>query len=205
MAAEMGYTHEQIAREVGRKRGYVENRIRVARAPEDVQNLVQAKPDSIRAVATLIKVKDPVERAEIISLMLAGKLTVEDLAGYIASRAHHVHAGTDKHKNGAEGHPSEPGTALAALDAEARAAAHHPLADGHTGPSEGKAASRPNSHDERSVTRIGSAKLAAVLRYLNTYRDQSDGRRAVSEQERASLANIKALVDELHERYVSEV
>jgi ParB/RepB/Spo0J family partition protein len=209
MAGEMGYTHEQIAREVGRKRGYVENRIRVARAPEDVQNLVQAKPDSIRAVATLIKVKDPAERAEIISLMLAGKLTVEDLAGYIASRAHHSHSGIDKNKNGVDGHPSGPGTALAALDAEARAAAHHPLADGHTGPPDGKAAaqaaSRPNSHDERSVTRIGSAKLAAVLRYLNTYRDQSDGRRAVSEQERASLANIKALVDELHERYVSEV
>jgi ParB/RepB/Spo0J family partition protein len=209
MAGEMGYTHEQIAREVGRKRGYVENRIRVARAPGDVQDLVQAKPDSIRAVATLIKVKDPAERAEIISLMLAGKLTVEDLAGYIASRAHHhAHASTDKSKNGGEGHHTGPGTALAALDAEARAAAHHPLADAPAGQPDGKAAAlaapRPTAHDERSATRIGSAKLAAVLRYLNTYRDQSSGRQTVSEQERASLANIKALADELYERYVSE-
>ena len=55
MNDEMGYTHEQIAREVGRKRGYIENRIRVARAPGDIQALIQAKPDSIRAVASLIK------------------------------------------------------------------------------------------------------------------------------------------------------
>ena len=82
MSDEMGYTHEQIAREVGRKRGYIENRIRVARSPKDVQELIQAKPDSIRAVATLIKVKDPAERAEIINMMLAGTLTVEDLPGY---------------------------------------------------------------------------------------------------------------------------
>ena len=86
MADEMGYTHEQIAREVGRKRGYIENRIRVARSPKDVQELIQAKPDSIRAVATLIKVKDPAERAEIIKHMLAGTLTVEDLPGFIAAR-----------------------------------------------------------------------------------------------------------------------
>src|SRR5687768_15976328 len=55
MAEEMGYTHEQIAREIGRKRGYVENRIRVGRAPSDMQALVAAKPDSLRAVANLIK------------------------------------------------------------------------------------------------------------------------------------------------------
>ncbi|MEO5951969.1 MAG: ParB/RepB/Spo0J family partition protein, partial [Chloroflexia bacterium] len=88
MSDEMGFTHEQIAREVGRKRGYIENRIRVARAPQDVQDLIQAKPDSIRAVATLIKVKDAQERAEIIELMLAGRLTVEDLAGWIAAKHH---------------------------------------------------------------------------------------------------------------------
>src|SRR4051812_39864832 len=84
MSEEMGYTHEQIAREIGKKRGYVENRIRVARAPRDVQALILAKPDSLRAVANLIKVKDEADRAEIIQGMLAGVLTVEDLPGYIA-------------------------------------------------------------------------------------------------------------------------
>jgi ParB family chromosome partitioning protein len=86
MSQEMGYTHEQIAREIGKKRGYVENRIRVARAPKDVQALVQAKPDSIRAVANLIKLKDEQDRAEIIDGMLSGELTVEDLPALVLEK-----------------------------------------------------------------------------------------------------------------------
>ncbi|MEO8289172.1 MAG: ParB/RepB/Spo0J family partition protein [Chloroflexota bacterium] len=195
MSDEMGYTHEQIAREVGRKRGYIENRIRVARAPGDVQKLIQAKPDSIRAVATLIKVKDSGERAEIIELMLAGTLTVEDLPGYIAAKS--AHKGQQS---------AASGSALAALDTEAWAA-HHPLSDGHhDGNGEGKAGALAAHHakagsEDRSAIRIGNAKLAAVLRYLNTYRDGSLGRQAISEQEQASLANIKLLVDELNTRF----
>jgi hypothetical protein len=82
----LGYKHEQIAREVGKNRGYIENRIRVARAPQDVQNLVLAKPDSLRAVATLIKIKDPGQRAELIAQLLRGSLTVDDLPGYIEAQ-----------------------------------------------------------------------------------------------------------------------
>lgn len=193
MSDEMGYTHEQIAREVGRKRGYIENRIRVARAPKDVQDLIQAKPDSIRAVATLIKVKDAGERDEIINLMLAAKLTVEDLPGFIQSKTSHQSA-----------------TSYTALDAEARTAAHHSITEANSSSnSTGKAEALAASHaktahsniDERSALRIGNAKLAAVLRYLHTYREHSTGRRSISEQEQASLANIKALVDELCERF----
>ena len=217
MSDEMGFTHEQIAREVGRKRGYIENRIRVARAPQDVQDLIQAKPDSIRAVATLIKVKDPQERAEIIRLMLAGRLTVEDLQGWIAA----------KHSTRSE---QAPDTNTTNKEASSPAVIGHSSIEdnvppGAAGPKQnhrtrdgaaqqGKATSEEAlavprkggslDQDERSAIRIGSAKLAAVLRYLNTYRDHSTGRRAVSEGERASLAHIKMLVDELHEKYVAE-
>src|SRR4051812_9356354 len=86
MSDEMGYTQEQIAREIGRERGYVVNRLRVARAPRDIQALVQAKPDSLRMVANLIKVKSEEDRADIIAHILSGELTVEDLPGYIQSK-----------------------------------------------------------------------------------------------------------------------
>jgi ParB family chromosome partitioning protein len=217
MADEMGFTHEQIAREVGRKRGYIENRIRVARAPQDVQDLIQAKPDSIRAVATLIKVKDAQERAEIIELMLAGRLTVEDLAGWIAAK--HPPRGEFTNSN-RQNDQSE--TDSADQDATSLVAAANSLKvddvpldhgtkksgagqRGKSTPEEALVAPRKGGgidHDERSAIRMGSAKLAAVLRYINTYRDYSTGRRVVSEGERASLAHIKSLVDELHERYV---
>jgi ParB/RepB/Spo0J family partition protein len=202
MSDEMGYTHEQIAREIGKKRGYIENRIRVARSPRDVQELIQTKPDSIRAVANLIKVKDANERAEIIKLMLAGTITVEDLPGYVATKS-----------VASNGHPGsqsmQTATALAALDAEARAAAHHPIRDPHdshddNGQAEALAAPHARAghdHKDRSAVRIGNAKLAAVLRYLNTYRDGFALRQSVSEQEQASLANIKAVVDELYARF----
>ena len=185
MSDEMGYTHEQIAREVGKKRGYIENRICVARSPSDVQALVQAKPDSIRAVATLIKVEDPAERAEIISMMLLGILTVEDLPGYVASRSP---AKSDKSvmPNGRRA----PQSVIPEGMAEAFAYQH-------------AKAARDNIHNQnnRNAVRIGNAKLAAVLRYLNTYRDGSALRQSVSEQEQASLANIKAIVDELFARF----
>ncbi len=89
MTEEMGYTHEQIAREIGKNRGYVENRLRVARAPEDIQMLVRAKPDSLRAVSTLIKVRDTARRAEIIDQLLNNQLTADDLPGYISYRLQH--------------------------------------------------------------------------------------------------------------------
>lgn len=217
MADEMGFTHEQIAREVGRKRGYIENRIRVARAPQDVQNLIQAKPDSIRAVATLIKVKDAQERAEIIRLMLAGRLTVEDLPGWIASKQAAKGEQASSSLAASSDTANEDAMLLAATGQSTIAdgvpqSNHGTKANGERAGQPGKAASDETlavsrkggalDQDERSAIRIGSAKLAAVLRYLNTYRDHSTGRRAVSESERASLAHIKSLVDDLNERYV---
>ncbi|HST03635.1 MAG TPA: ParB/RepB/Spo0J family partition protein [Chloroflexia bacterium] len=83
MSAEMGFTLEQIAREVGKKLGYVYNRVRAARAPADIQALIEAKPDSLRAVANLIKVADADDRADMIRQLLAGEITTDDLPTYI--------------------------------------------------------------------------------------------------------------------------
>ena len=114
MAGELGYTHEQIAREIGKNRGYVENRIRVARAPADIQALVLAKPDSLRAVATLVKVRDPARRAEIIRQMQQGSLTADDLPGYIGAQDPAADPA------GRRDHPS-PGNGAAAPDDQTQA------------------------------------------------------------------------------------
>jgi ParB/RepB/Spo0J family partition protein len=83
MSEEMGYTYQQIAKEVGKTVSYVRNRLGVARAPEDVQNLVQRKPDTLRAVIYLNKVEDARARTEIIEQILGGSLTTDDLPAYI--------------------------------------------------------------------------------------------------------------------------
>jgi ParB family chromosome partitioning protein len=84
MSDEMGFTLEQISREVGKKPGYVYNRVRAARAPADIQALVEAKPDSLRAVANLIKVANADDRADMIRQLLAGEITTDDLPTYIS-------------------------------------------------------------------------------------------------------------------------
>ena len=83
MNEQMKFTLEQIGREVGKKLGYIYNRVRVAKAPPDIQELVEAKPDSLRAVANLIKVEREADRAVIIRQLLAGALTTDDLPVYI--------------------------------------------------------------------------------------------------------------------------
>lgn len=85
MSEEMSYTYQQIAKEVGKTVSYVRNRLGVARAPEDVQNLVQKKPDTLRAVIYLSKVEDAGARTEIIEQILGGSLTTDDLPAYIES------------------------------------------------------------------------------------------------------------------------
>jgi ParB family chromosome partitioning protein len=189
MSEEMSFTHEQIAREVGKKRGYIENRLRLARAPRDVQALIQAKPDSIRAVATIIKVKDQRDRADIISNMLSGRLTVEDLPGYVESQA------AQKKGDGWAGGRATDISTSRGPEGEPRA--------GLAAPEKGDAEGREESEEdrERARVRIGNAKLAAVVRYLTTYREQAGEREAISKQERARIAEIKAIVGELSKKY----
>ena len=217
MSQEMGYTQEQIAREVGKKRGYVENRIRVARAPKDVQALVQAKPDSIRAVANLIKLKDEQDRAEIIDGMLSGELTVEDLPALVLEKA----AIRDARKANAAAQKVFDQIAAKEAARQAKSATSIPedevVDNGDMSIEVGGAealSEQPDSQpalaaqaaakagsSERKEARIGNAKLAAVLRYLNTYKEQSASRQTISEQERASLALIKATVEQLYDRF----
>lgn len=78
-----GYTLELMASKLGKTTGYIYNRLRVARAPEDIQALVEAKPDSLRAVANLIQVESAEARAPIVQALLAGTLTTDDLPYYI--------------------------------------------------------------------------------------------------------------------------
>jgi hypothetical protein len=112
-------------------------------------------------------------------MMLAGTLTVEDLPGYIASKS----VGRDDRPPA-----TDDGRRTKVDQASANQSAIH---------------LRPSFSESAmtSAIRIGNAKLAAVLRYLNTYRDAASGRQSVSEQEQASLANIKAIADELYARF----
>lgn len=197
MAEEMDYTHEQIAREIGKNRGYVENRLRVARAPEDIQALVSEKPDSLRAVSNLIKVTDPGRRQEAIELLKAGKLTADDLTSFLAGPA--------------------PAPASAAAAAQLTPTPQTPVQTGpvETGSGEKDAGGKklPVSTQKLSekgkegevlplaLERVAASKLATIMRTLQQFGDNVEQRKALSEVEVDQLRRIDAQIRELLKKY----
>src|SRR5688572_32348545 len=58
MTDELGYSIRQLAGELGKDKGYVENRLRLASAPDDVRDMVAARYDTLSAAYELMKVED---------------------------------------------------------------------------------------------------------------------------------------------------
>jgi ParB-like chromosome segregation protein Spo0J len=204
---EEGFTQEDIAGQVGKDRGYVVNRLRVFRAPADVQQLVLEKPDSLRAVSTLVKVEDPAIRTAMIEALKQGRVTTDDLPGYQAAlereRADARQSSAPASSRDGEQHGSGIG-AVPATDQEANDPALQVLPAAEVGTAETKQEATGSSYLEDFAhlqARVGQAKLATVLRNLRGYRDGLHRRppAAISQQERESLAKIKALLQEIHE------
>ncbi|MBN9387609.1 MAG: ParB/RepB/Spo0J family partition protein [Chloroflexi bacterium] len=76
---------EQIAAAVGKKRGWVQPRLALYQAPQDVKQLVEQKPQTLSHARLLQQVKDAGERASLIEQVIQNDLTFEQLNSYIAS------------------------------------------------------------------------------------------------------------------------
>ncbi len=191
MAEEMDYTHEQIAREIGKNRGYVENRLRVARAPEDIQALVSQKPDSLRAVSNLIKVSDPRRRQEAIELLKSGKLTADDLTTYLADPAPVPEQELNLPGNFSQAEKAGPGPGMTILSGKKTSAR-----------AVGRLSSSSKTGDiPQTLERVGASKLATVLRTLQQFQGNVVQRHSMSDLERERLSEIEALVKELISTY----
>jgi len=210
------YTQEQVARAVGKTRGYVENRLRVARAPEDVQALVVAKPDSLRAVSALIRVNDPDLRAAAIGELQAGRLTADDLPGYLTSArssaaeapANASSQPTTAPPTVADGQPDQAqnGTRGANLPV-ASTATQEPAAVVVPPAPVGKKkdatlVSTPSEdQDDVAQVRIGYGTLMTAFRALTKYRDRLEGRSEISIREQVVLTDLRNLILDLYEHH----
>lgn len=215
MSGEMGYTYEQIAREVGKSIGYVRNRLRVASAPEDVQALVQAKPDTLRAVVYLTKVADAVSRAEIIEQIARGALATDDIPGYIDAIGTLPTSPTIANAAPAEftlerSEGLMPAIIPEQVEASDATTDTADVVDIGTQSSEALIASdsRPSGPSaqsatpnkvasERTLIRVRRSKLTSVLRTLLSYQSLLTSGPALSEEEITSLGRIGALADKL--------
>ena len=74
-----GYSQRTLADRIGKTAGYVQNRLDLLRAPEDVQRLVAQRPDSLRAARSIARLPDPVQRRSLIAELLSDTLTGDDV------------------------------------------------------------------------------------------------------------------------------
>ncbi|MBI2772928.1 MAG: ParB/RepB/Spo0J family partition protein [Chloroflexi bacterium] len=79
MTNELGYSIRGLASKLGKDKGYVENRLRLANAPDDVKEMVAQRYDTITAAYELMKLEDKKKRRALAKRVLAGELSLTKL------------------------------------------------------------------------------------------------------------------------------
>ena len=76
---DLGYSVRQLAQKIGKDKGYVENRMRLADAPPEVRDLVSVRKDTISHAYELMKIRDERTRRRLAKKVAAGELTLAKL------------------------------------------------------------------------------------------------------------------------------
>jgi ParB family chromosome partitioning protein len=76
---DLGYSVRQLAQKIGKDKGYVENRMRLADAPQEIRDLVSVRKDTISHAYELMKVRDERTRRRLAKRVAAGELTLAKL------------------------------------------------------------------------------------------------------------------------------
>jgi ParB family transcriptional regulator, chromosome partitioning protein len=86
MVREHGYSVRRLAQKLGKDKGYLENRLRLADAPEEVRELVSLRKDTLSHAYELMKVEDPKKRKRLAAQVARGELTLIKLRDKIEGR-----------------------------------------------------------------------------------------------------------------------
>jgi ParB/RepB/Spo0J family partition protein len=86
MVTEHGYSIRKLADKLGKDKGYVENRLRLADAPDEVRELVSLRKDTLSHAYELMKVDDPKKRRRLAEQVARGELTLIKLRDKIEGR-----------------------------------------------------------------------------------------------------------------------
>jgi ParB family transcriptional regulator, chromosome partitioning protein len=83
---ELDYSIRTLAERLGKHRSYIEGRLALLRAPEDVQQLVANRPDTLDAARQIASVDDPAEREELIAGVASGELTSQAVRERVSTK-----------------------------------------------------------------------------------------------------------------------
>jgi ParB/RepB/Spo0J family partition protein len=86
MIHEHGYSIRKLADKLGKDKGYLENRLRLADAPPEVRELVSLRKDSLSHAYELMKVDDQKKRRKLAEQVARGELTLIKLREKIEGR-----------------------------------------------------------------------------------------------------------------------
>jgi ParB family transcriptional regulator, chromosome partitioning protein len=86
MVHDHGYSVRRLAQKIGKDKGYLENRLRLADAPEEIRELVSLRKDTLSHAYELLKVDDPKKRRRLASQVARGELTLIKLRDRIEGR-----------------------------------------------------------------------------------------------------------------------
>ena len=109
----LGYSVRQLAQKIGKDKGYVENRMRLADAPPEIRELVSVRKDTISHAYELMKIGDERTRRRLARKVAAGELTLAKLRAM---------TGGDGSEDGNGGAPRRRGRTVAGEVAVAKAA-----------------------------------------------------------------------------------
>ncbi|MFN2483818.1 MAG: ParB/RepB/Spo0J family partition protein [Candidatus Limnocylindria bacterium] len=79
MTVDLGYSVRALAQRIGKDKGYVENRLRLADAPPEVRELVSLRRDTLSHAYELMKIHDERTRRRLAAKVAAGELTLAKL------------------------------------------------------------------------------------------------------------------------------
>ena len=76
---DLGYSVRQLAQKIGKDKGYVENRLRLAEAPPEIRDLVSVRKDTISHAYELMKLTDERQRRRLAKKVALGELSLAKL------------------------------------------------------------------------------------------------------------------------------
>ncbi len=86
MTSDHGYSVRKLAQKLGKDKGYIENRLRLADAPPEVQQLVSLRKDTLSHAYELLKVQDPRKRRRLAEQVARGELSLVKLRDRVEGR-----------------------------------------------------------------------------------------------------------------------
>ena len=167
MIRQHGYSIRKLAQKLGKDKGYLENRLRLADAPVEIRELVSVRKDTLSHAYELLKVTDAKKRKKLADMVARGELSLVKLRERIDAAPRMKRA-----SKAAAATAASPGTIEDEIEAEAEANWM------------GTGARRPLTDDSLIAVR---AHLADAITELISV-IQSDVMKTIDDTDRANLA-----------------